>query len=76
MSSVYYGLIKRAKTGDPKAVELAASLFEGYKKNIAVEDLTPERIITDKEKAQIEHALKNIGLATIIKNNEVVEDEE
>jgi len=69
-SSVYYGLAQRAKTGDPKAVELYASLFENYKKGMKVEDTTPERIITDEEREKINHALKNIGLASIIKHNE------
>ena len=68
-SAVCYGLTQRAKTGDPRAVELFLSIFENYKKNIKVEDITPARIITDEEKLKIGKALKNIGLASIIKNN-------
>ena len=74
-SSIYYGLVQRAKTGDPKAVELCASLFENYKKGVKVEDITPERIITDEEKAKIDHALKNIGLASIIAKDQEAEIE-
>jgi hypothetical protein len=74
-SSVYFGLKERAKTGDPKAVELFATLFEGFKKGMTIEDTTPERIITEEQKAEINRALKNIGLASIIKNNQETEND-
>ncbi len=75
-TSICYGLVQRAKTGDPRAVELFLTIFENYKKNIAVENLTPERIITVKEKAMINYALKNIGLASIIELNNYTEESE
>ncbi len=69
-TSVFYGLVKRAQTGDPRSAELFLSIFEGFNKGIVIEDMTPPRIITDEEKAKIDHALKNIGLASIIKHSE------
>ncbi len=68
-TSISYGLMQRAKTGDPRAAELFLTLFENYNKKTGIEDLTPARIITDEEKAKIDHALKNIGLASIIAKN-------
>jgi hypothetical protein len=69
-TSVCYGLVQRAKTGDPRAVELFLSIFENYKKNMRLEEPSVTTHITNEEKAKITHALKNIGLASIIKHNE------
>jgi hypothetical protein len=67
-SGVNYALAQKAKTGNPKAVELFMSLFEGYKQKIGVEKYETTREITDEEKDKIDKALKNIGLASIIEN--------
>lgn len=70
-SSIYFSLAKKAReTGDPRAVELFAKMFEGFTDKIKVEDEPPETEFTPEEKAQIAHALKNVGLASIIKMNQ------
>ena len=69
-SDVYYGLTKRAMTGDPRAVELFAKLFEGFSDKIRVEDETPPKELLPDEIAKVKHALYNIGLKAVIKANE------
>ena len=68
-SEVYYGLVKRAITGDPRAVELFAKLFEGYSEKVRVENETPPKELSPEEIEKVKHALYNIGLKTIIKEN-------
>lgn len=72
MADVGMAIVKSAKKGNPKSAELYLKYYMDWSEKIRVKDETPERIITDEEKVQIDHALKNIGLATIIKNNERV----
>jgi len=75
-SDVYYGLVKRAKGGNAREVELFAKLFESFSEKIRVQDEPPRRELDEKEKKQIADALTNIGLASIIKMNKFEEDEE
>jgi len=75
MNDVGMGILKSAKKGNPKASELYLKYYMDWSEKIKVEDETPERIITDKEKLNIDHALKNIGLATIIKHNQVKDED-
>lgn len=74
-STVYFGLKERAKKGDPKAVELYASLFEGYKQKIGYTNETPEDVTT-KEVDLINEALKKIGLASLNEFNNAFEKNE
>jgi hypothetical protein len=69
MSDIGMAIVKSAKKGNPRSAELFLKYYMNWNEKIRVEDETPERIITNEEKAKIDHALKNIGLATIIKNN-------
>lgn len=75
-TSICYALVQRAKTGDPRAVELFITMFEGYKKNIGftkpeIPEIPSE--LTPQKKAKID-ALMEIGLANAIKfNNRKIE---
>lgn len=69
-SDVYYGITKRAiETGDPRAAELFAKLFEGYSEKVRIEDETPPKEMSPEEIEKVRHALYNIGLKNIIKAN-------
>lgn len=70
MADIGMAIVKSAKKGNPKSAELFLKYYMDWSEKIKIKDETPERIITNDEKAKIDHALKNIGLATIIKNNE------
>ena len=66
---VYYALVQFAKrTGDPRAVKLYAQRFEGWSEKIRTEDETSDRELDPELKAQISHAIHNIGLSTIQKS--------
>lgn len=76
-SDVFYGgLVRSAKMGNPKAAEIFAKMFEGFSEKLRVEDETPQKTFTQEEKDQIAHALKNIGLAEILKINSPDDNEE
>lgn len=64
-----YGLAKSAMAGNPKAVELWHKLYEGYNEKIRIQEDLPTEISEEDRKA-VEHALKNIGLASIIEFND------
>lgn len=74
-SEVYYGLVKRAKTGDPRAVELFAQLFEGFSEKVRVEDETPPKELSPEEVEKVRHAIYHIGLKAIVKRNKVDDEE-
>ncbi|MDO8604369.1 MAG: phBC6A51 family helix-turn-helix protein [bacterium] len=74
---VYYALVQYAiKTGDPSAVKLYAQRFEGWSEKIRTEDETPEKELDPELKSAIALAIKNIGLASILKNYEQSDVEE
>jgi len=74
-SDVYYGLVKRAKGGTAREVELFAKLFENFSEKVRVQDELPAEILDPKEVEQIAKALENIGLKNIIKMNAFEEGE-
>lgn len=68
---VYYALVQYAKrTGDPSAVKFYAQRFEGWSEKFRTEDETPDKELDPELKEQIKHAIRNIGLATIMKDYE------
>lgn len=74
---VYYALVQYAiRTGDPSAVKLYAQRFEGWSEKIRTEDETPEKELDPELKSSISLAIKNIGLASILKNYEQSDIEE
>lgn len=74
---VFYALVQHAKkTGDPRAVKLFAQLFEGWSEKIRTEDETPEKELDPELKSAISLAIKNIGLASILKDYEQSDIEE
>jgi len=74
---VYYALVQYAiRTGDPSAVKLYAQRFEGWSEKIRTEDETPEKELDPELKSAIALAIKNIGLASILKNYEQSDVEE
>ena len=75
LNDVGMGMVKAAKNGNAKAMELFYEVYMKWSRKLMLEDVTPERIITDEEKLKIDHALKNIGLAQIISDDEDFEDE-
>lgn len=74
-SDVYYGLVKRARGGNAREVELFAKLFEGYAEKLKVQDEPPTETLDPKDVEQIRHALTNIGLKNIIRMNKFEENE-
>ncbi len=72
---IYYALVQYAKkTGDPRAVKLYAQLFQGWSEKVRTQDETPESPLDEELKAQITHAIHNIGLAVIKEKYEEDED--
>lgn len=69
MPDIGMSIVKSAKKGNAKSAELFLKYYMGWSEKVKVEDIPPERVITAKEKAEIERALTNIGLATIIKHD-------
>lgn len=70
MSDVGYAVVNSAKRGSAKSQELFFKIYMKWSDKIRVEDETPERVILDDEQKKIDNALKNIGLATVIRNND------
>jgi len=68
-SEILYGLVKVAKTGNPRAVELFARLFEGYGDKVQVKAEPPLREFTIEEKEKMRRAFTNAGFAALIKKD-------
>ena len=75
MADVGYGIVKAAKKGNPRAQELYFKMYLNWNEKLKVEDTTLPHIITEEQRAKIEFALKNIGLATIIEHDHEGEDD-
>lgn len=68
---VFYALVQHAKkTGDPSAVKLFAELFEGFGKKIEVRNTTPKMTYEPHELEAIRLAMKNVGLASLLEDEE------
>lgn len=76
MSDVGYAVVNSAKRGSAKSQELFFKIYMKWSDKIRVEDETPERVILDDEQKKIDNALKNIGLATVIRNNDKKNEEQ
>jgi len=68
-SEILYGLVKVAKTGNPRAVELFVKLFEGYNDKVQFKEEPPLREFTIEEKEKMRRAFINAGLASLIKKD-------
>ena len=68
-SEILYGLVKVAKTGNPRAVELFARFFEGYNDKVQIREEPPLRKLTIAEKEKLKRAFTNAGFAALIKQD-------
>ncbi len=68
-SDIFYALVKRARTGAPREVELFAKMFEQYSDKFEVENTNPVQEIPLEQRQLINTALKNIGLAAVLEAN-------
>jgi hypothetical protein len=72
-SDVFYGLVKAAKTGNPKAIELFAKIFEGYGDKERPEIYpTPacEQNLTEEEVAKLNWGIKTVAFPSAPMNSE------
>jgi len=74
-SDVYYGLVKRAKLGSAREVELFAKLFEGFSEKLRVQEEQPSDEMSEKDVREVAAALTNIGLREVIRMNKWDDEE-
>lgn len=76
VSDYMYGQVKSAKNGSHGSAKLLLEFFENFAVKIKTEDVVPAKEPTQEEREKINNALANIGLASVIIDNEEEDEDE